>query len=158
MALAYLTGTATQGSADAFVEAEIATALAGQNARAMRVREILFELPRLVPLNATIVEVSVAISRRAQTALPNVTDRNVIAKVSRQIVTLTSGVAMQELVHRVTFAEDDEVLLVEDPIYLDVDSTGTSASNVVRFRLGYELVNINANDRLQLALQSLNDA
>jgi len=156
MALAYVVGTATQGSADAFVQAEIATALSGQTSRAMRIREILFEYTAQHFANNSVREV--CISRRSMSAMPNITDRNVIAKWTTCAVLTTSGAAVTQLVNRLQFSEDDELLVVEDPLYLVLDSATTSLTNVVYCRIGYELVNINANDRLQLALQSLNES
>lgn len=155
MALSYIVGTATQGGADAFVQAEIATALSGQSQRAMRVREILFELPSVGSANLATLEA--AICRRTMASMPNVTDRNVIAKYFRNVVLTTSGTYLGERVARLTFSEDDEVLVVEDPLYFVLDSNATSAANTAYARIGYELVNISANDRLQLALQSLNE-
>lgn len=155
MALSYYVGSATQGSADAFVAAEISTALSGQTSRAARVREILYELPSIAGTSAN---VEVALSRREQTAMPLITDRNVIAKIKIDKSFTTSGLAEFQRILRQTFTEDDNLLLVEDPLHLVLDSNGTSAANTVRVRVGYELVNISANDRLQIALQSLNEA
>lgn len=153
-ALAYLTGTATQGSADAFVEAEIATALQGLSNVAFRVRELLFELPNVG--NATGgPNIEAAISRRSKAAMPNITDRDVIAKIFHQANFTTSGAMNMERVRRLTFTEDDELLIVEDPVYLDVDSNATSAANTVRVRIGYERASISAVDRLTLLTQSL---
>lgn len=156
MALAYITGTATQGSADAFVQAEIATALSGQTQRAFRVREILFEFTAQHFANNSIREV--CISRRSQTAMPNVTDRNVVAKNTTVAVITTSGAQVAPLVHRFTFTEDDDLLVVEDPLYLVLDSASTTLTNTVYCRVGYEVTNINANERLALALSSLNES
>ena len=156
MALAYIVGTATQGSADAFKESEIQTALSGQTQRAFRVREILFELPNIG--NAAGVNVEVSLTRRTMAAMPNITDRNVIAKVTRQQNLTTSGAYIHDRVVRLTFSEDDELLIVEDPIYFQIDTASTTAANTGYARVGYELVNVSANDRLQLALQSLNEA
>ena len=154
MALAYIVGTVTEGSADAFTQAEIATALSGQTARAFRIREILFETPIITP-DASNFEL--VLSRRSQSSMPNITDRNVIAKLKVAKSMTTSGAVVQQIVQRLQFDEDDNLLIVEDPIYFCIDSATTSAALVGYVRIGYELVNINANDRLQLALQSLND-
>lgn len=157
MPLSYITGSATQGSADAFVESQIATALAGQTGRAFRIREIGFEFVAQSPVAAGAVY-ELAISRRSQAAMPNVTDRNVIVKDKRIYGYVTSGLYALDYMRRYTYTEDDNVLVVEDPLYLQLDSAATTAVNTVYCRIGYELVNISANDRLALALQSLNEA
>jgi hypothetical protein len=154
MALSYLTGSATQGSADAFVQAEISTALSGQTQRAFRVREVLFEHPLIAGNGANI---AISLSRRSKTAEPVITDRDVMAKVNVSVSLTTSGAFPLERVRRLTWAEDDELLIVEDPIYLVVDSASTGAANTVYCRIGYELVNISAVDRLTLLTQSLQE-
>lgn len=154
MALAYLTGSVTQGSADAFAQAEIATALTGLSNVAFRVRELLFERPPLA-LSGAADEIQVALSRRSKSAMPLITDRDVIAKINVILALTTSGAALQSVVDRLTFTEDDEVLVVEDPLYLDVDSNSTALANTVYCRIGYERTNISAVDRLTLLTQSL---
>ena len=152
MAQAYLVGTATQGSADAFVQSEIATALTGLSRVAFRVREILIEVAGPITLSS---EVSVAISRRTKAAMPSVSDRDVIMKQQLVGKFSTSGLVVYPGVHRYTYDEDDEVLIVEDPLYLILDSTGTSIANVVNARIGYERASISDVDRLTLLTQSL---
>lgn len=152
MALAYLVGAATQGSADAFVQAEVATALTGQNQRAFRVGEILFELSTALAFNA---DLQAVLSRRSKAAMPALTDRDVIAKWDLTTKLTTSGAVVTSRNVRFTFTEDDELLIVEDPVYLIVDSTGTGLANTVNCRIGYTSVSISAVDRLTLLTQSL---
>jgi len=155
MALAYIVGSVTQGGADAFAESEIATALSGQTGRAFRIRELLFERPFF---SATGSSLELTLTRRTMAAIPLITDRNVIARLKWHAVITTSGAYQEQLVERLTFAEDDELLVVEDPLYFQIDSTSTTLTSTAYCRIGYELVNISANDRLQLALQSLNES
>lgn len=154
MALAYLTGSVTQGSADAFAQAEIATALTGAGNIAFRVRELLFQFnPLALPGNNDVIDI--ALSRRSKSAIPNVSDRDALMVVKKGAVLTTSGMAIIDGVLRFTFAEDDEVLIVEDPVYLLVDSDSTGAAQTVYCRIGYERVSISAVDRLTLLTQSL---
>lgn len=153
MALSYLTGSVTQGSNDAFAEGEIATALAGAGNFALRIRELLFEVPN--NSQASGANVQVVLSRRSKSAMPLITDRDVIAKFDRLYGITTSGAVIYEKVIRFTFTEDDEVLIVEDPLYLDFDTASTSASSTAYVRIGYERVSISAVDRLTLLTQSL---
>lgn len=153
MALAYLVGSVTQGSNDAYAEAEIATALQGIGNVSFRVREILFELPFV--LDGDGEDIQIALTRRTKTAMPLITDRDVIAKYSRGVQLVTSGVIVENGVVRFTYTEDDDVRIVEDPVYLQVDSTATAATNTVYCRIGYERASISAVDRLTLLTQSL---
>lgn len=157
MALAYLTGSVAQGSADAFAQAEIATALTGVGNFAYRVRELLFELPNAAVIAAATDQIEVALSRRSKSAMPVITDRDVIAKIAFGRQFTTSGDSVTETVRRLTFSEDDELLIVEDPIYLLCDSAATALSSTFYCRIGYERVSISAVDRLTLLTQSLGE-
>jgi hypothetical protein len=154
MALSYIQGSVTQGGADAFAVASLATALSGISNIAYRVRELLFEIPRMTIVAAGNVEV--ALCRRTKAAMPNITDLDVIAKVKMgtELVGAAAGVA-QEYVKRYAFSEDDELLIVEDPLYLAVDSNASTLTQTVYCRIGYERVNISAVDRLTLLTASL---
>lgn len=155
--LAYFVGSVTQGAADAFASAEIPTALSGQTGKAARIREVIFEWAAQSPTAAG-SQYDVVISRREQASQPIITDRNVISKWKQVAGYITSGMYVMEYLRRLTFTEDDNLLVVEDPLTLCIDTSNTTAANTVYCRIGYELVNVNANDRLAIALQSLNDA
>jgi hypothetical protein len=156
--LQYITGTVTQGAADAYAEAEMATALSGVGNLSFRVREILLEVQNggavLTPNGATF---EIAVSRRTKAAMPLVSDRDVIAKIRRVSAQLSAvGFASTDLgVIRLTYSEDDDVRVVEDPLFLQVDGTATTQTVTVTCRIGVERVNISAIDRLTLLTQSL---
>ena len=153
MALSYLTGSVTQGAADAFAVAEIPTALSGITNVAYRVREILFQQPILAAINNVVLEACV--TRRTKAAFPLVTDRDVLAMVQQRFSFTTSGAWFQDRVLRFAYQESDELLVVEDPLYLVIDSNATGAANQFNVRIGYERVSISALDRLSLLTQSL---
>lgn len=153
MALAYLVGTATQGGADAFVQSEVATALTGISTFAYRVRELIFEIPTLAGANLSNVEV--CLTRRTKAAMPNISDRDVIAKFKRQTLFTTSGSQNFPMIERFTYSEDDDLLIVEDPLYFQLDTNATSAANTAYVRIGYERVSISAVDRLTILTASL---
>lgn len=156
MALSYIAGSALQGGADAFTTGVIATALSGISNVAYRVRELLFEIPRLNMLSATIVNFDLALCRRLPAAMPLITDSDVMAKVRIGNEMLTSGAISTQNVIRLHFSEDDELLIVEDPVYLAFDSTGSGLTQTAYCRVGYERVSISALDRLTLLTASLN--
>lgn len=152
MALSYLTASVVQGSADAFAQAEMATALTGLTNVAFRVREILFEFSAFGTVTS---DQFLWIARRSKTAIPAVTDRDVLAMHSLSYKFTTSGASSRKFVERLAFAEDDELLIVEDPLYLGIDSTATALTLTGYARIGYERVSISALDRLSLLTQSL---
>jgi hypothetical protein len=153
MALSYLVGSVTQGGADAFAEAEIATALQGIGNVAFRVRELVWQPGRGMNVNAA--EMRMSLTRRSKAAMPNANDRDIIGAVFLQSDLLTSGLANYSRWIRQSFTEDDELLIVEDPLYLQVDSNATTLTQTVYLRIGYERVSISAVDRLTLLTQSL---
>jgi hypothetical protein len=156
MALSYLGLSVTQGGADAFaISAAFDTGLSGQTQRAYRVRELLFEFPRPSAGAITNTNQELALCRRTKTAMPVITDKDVIAKVAWRVEIATSGAYLLDAVKRSAFTEDDELLIVEDSLYLAIDSNATTLTSTAYCRIGYELVNISAVDRLTLLTQSL---
>jgi len=153
MSLAYLPGTVTQGGADAFAIATVATALAGVTNVAYRVRELIYDFGRSPGVNASSLELS--LTRRIKTAMPLITDPDVLSKFRINAEFATSGLSHYESVIRLTFTEDDELLVVEDPLYFMIDSTLTALTQSAYCRIGYERVSISALDRLSLLTQSL---
>lgn len=154
MALSYLVGSVTQGGNDAFAQAEIATALTGAGNIAFRVRELLFEVPAVMAGANSNIEL--CLTRRSKTAMPVITDRDVIAKFKRQVIIAGAAfAATAENVMRLTFTEDDELLIVEDPVYLQIDSNAMVLTQTGYCRIGYERATISAVDRLTLLTQSL---
>jgi hypothetical protein len=151
--LAYLRGTITQGGADAFVQAQITTGLSGETRKAYRVRDLVIEYLSTIGGNAGSVEIS--FSRKSLAAMPALSDKHCIWRSEIRLSVLTSvGVFQSDDMIRQTF-EDDEFLIVEDPLYMQLDSTGTGATNVATFALGYEEVAIADDDRLELLVNSL---
>lgn len=155
MALRFIYGTATQGAADAFVASQITTALSGSSGIAYRVRELVLELSSPSIVVGGNADLQVALSRRTKTAMPLISDPDVILKQSFTHRLTTSGRWVIDLIKRFTYSEDDELLIVEDPLYLCLDSDGTSAVQVCSCRIGYEQVRISDVDRLTLLTQSL---
>lgn len=147
-----LVGTVVQGSADAFKEEMAATALTGQTKRAYRIDAILIEWPTVLNIDNQ-VSLELSITRRSKAAMPRISDIDVIykAKIIGDIVTsggaLTSGI--------VTFEPDGDLLIVEDPIYIQVDSNATALANTFSWQIRYTDKTISEVDRLTLLTQSL---
>lgn len=152
-ALSYLTAIVTQGSNDAFAETSVPTGLGAVGNQAFQVRELLFRMPGLPNVNAC--RVGLSLTRKSFSAEPNVTERTLIWKAERYVTFTTSGALYQDLIVRVQFDENDNLLLVEDPIYLSIDSDTTSAANVGRVRIGYISLAISEVDRLTLINNTL---
>ena len=150
----FLRGTVTQGGADAFAQAEIVTALSGQTRRAYRVRELLFELP-LFGTIASAANVELCCTRRSKAAMPNITDVDVLWKMKFGASVLTSGAFLWPSTQRFAFGEDDEIIIVEDPIYFQIDSNATTLTQTAYVRIGYEEVTLSEADRLAILVQSL---
>lgn len=155
-ALSYLSATLTQGGADAFAQTTIATALSGQTKTAYLLREICWEFTGVFGFHrADASEISLSLTRKSFAAMPTLLEKAIISKWKRTFGYATSGFAAGDTVIRVPFDADEAPIIVEDPIYAQIDSTATTEVNVVVVRLGYQLVNISEVDRLTLVANSL---
>lgn len=154
-ALSYLYCTVTQGAADAFVQASIATPFASADADVGLIRELLIEWPTTVT-NAAAVSWELCLTRKTQAAMPNISDKSVILKKKKLANMSTSGIYQDpKAVEREVFEERDNLLIVEGTLYAQLDTNATGAANVVQLRIGYEFVKIKDVDRLQLIANSL---
>lgn len=154
-ALAYLSGTLTQGSNDAFIQLSIATALTGQTKTVYRMASLDIEWPAIASVNA--VDYQFAITRKSYAAFPtsmNLEKSNIVYR-RRNVAFTTSGLWVANRQETITWSDDDAPIIVEDPIYAQFDSASTSATNVAYFRIGYWLDSISEVDRLQLIANSL---
>lgn len=152
MALGLLTGSVTQGSADAFAVASISTGLSGQTKLSFAINSILLELSDVQEKDSGQYEV--AICRRTKAAMPNITDPDVIYKFKIFTDFTTSGAIAIDGIK--TFEPQGDLLIVEDTIYLCIDSNATTATNTAYMAINYATKTISEVDRLTLLTQSLN--
>lgn len=151
-ALSYLTATLTQGSADAFIQAQISTALSGQTKVCYRLRELLIQGPQA---HGASVTQELSLTRKSFAAMPTALEKSLIHRWSRSASFTTSGLTMVESTIRLLWGEDDAPIIVEDPIYAQYDSATTSAASTIYIRLGYVTDSISEVDRLTLVANSL---
>jgi hypothetical protein len=152
MPLKWLTGTVTQGSADAFAEAEMSTGLSNVTRQAYRIRRIEFYVP--AGLIGADCEVGIQLMRKSTAAL-NPNSVACIAGWWRKVELTTSGMfAWDVFPNAQTYSRDEDLVIVEETLYLDVDSTGTSLSLTVGCRIGYETRTITENERLGIQAQT----
>jgi hypothetical protein len=153
--------TVTQGGADAFVEAELATALTGIVDRAYRVNEISYEVVTPASGNpfgvAATMDFELALSRRSKTAMPNINDADLIKKfhVAEIVSTLAGFQPIIDVAPVWQPRAGQDILIVEDPLFVQLDSTATTATLAVILTLDYEVVSISQLDRLTLLTLSL---
>jgi hypothetical protein len=152
MTAKFISGSVTQGSADAFATASITTGIASVNL-GLRIREIVVSWPSLVEVDAN---VQFEIMRRLPTAIVGVSDRRSVITQTRQIALTTSGLVVNDLITRIAYPKDLDLMIVEDPIYFSVDSNGTSLSNVIVCRIYYEEVRMTDVQKLSALQESAN--
>lgn len=151
----------TQGGADAFVEAQLPTALDGIVDRAYRVNEISFEVltpPTGYPFGAAAaMDLEIAITRRTKAAMPNIEDVDLIKKFhfAAQVLTAVGATPIFEAAPVWQPRGGQDILIVEDPLFVQVDSTATGNAFAVRVMIDYEVVAISQLDRLTLLTLSL---
>lgn len=155
-ALAYLTATLTQGGNDAFIQTSIATALTGQTRTVYRLASMEIEWPPFI--NSAGNDAQLSLTRKSFSALATsmVLEKSMIFYRRRTNMYSTAvGNVVYSRTELVTWSDDDAPVIVEDPIYAQLDTSGTSATNVAYIRLGYWLDSITEVDRLQLIANSL---
>ncbi len=143
----------SQGSADAFVQGSVLTGLTGR--QAYNVRSFQIELTNQAALSGSFSdwEIAVAITRRSKSAMPLLSDNDVLYKASWVCMSLTSGLAVFKPIE--IYVPDLEVPIVEETIYAQLDSTGTTFSNTAVARMEVELDTMSDIDRLNLITRSL---
>jgi len=150
--LKFLSGSVTQGSADAFATAEIATGLANANL-GYRVRGIQLSFPSPVEVDSDVV---IQLARRTPTAALSFSDRTLLWSYSRFLRLTTSGLLVYDNPIIWNIPKDMELIIVEDPIHILVDSSSTAAANAASARIYYEEVKLTALEKVTALAESLN--
>lgn len=158
--LSYLYATLTQGGADAFVQATIATPFTGFDAGVgARVKEILIEYGTstqgTVAISATSRQ-EVAITRKSLSAIPDISAPSLVLKQAKATNLSTNGGGVDvEMVRQVLYTDENAPLMVEANWYAQLDSNNTAVVNVARIRIGYEVVKVPEVQRLAIIAASL---
>lgn len=150
-ALTPLVLTATQGSADAFVQGSALTGLTGR--QAYNCRQITFEITNSLMALGADADFSLAVSRRSKTAMPLLSDTDVLFKWYWAYSMTTSGIAV--VANTFVITPQIEVPIVEETLYFQVDSTGSTLTLACVARLELELDTMSDIDRLNLITRSL---
>lgn len=151
--LLYLIGTVTQGSNDAFAQAELPTGLAAIGNQAFRVKEIIINTSALPAVNGC--NSAASLTRKSFAASPAVTERSLIIKQARTMRLTTSGATIEQQPGIYKYVNEDDLLIVEDPLYIQISSAATAQLNAAIFRIGYEQVRITEVDRLAILAATL---
>lgn len=151
MSLKWIVASATQGSNDAFVEAEIATGLSNVARTAYRIRVIEWYHSSLPGVDCQLE----MILRRNSSATIGYSSQAVIAGLRKVVDFTTSGAIVDEAFPNARhYSKDTELLIVEETLYLDVDSNATSQQNNCIVRIGVEQRSITENERLAILAAS----
>ena len=145
--------SATQGSADAFVETEIQTGLSTLGKTAYRILEVGLQLSNIPNVNGANIEF--ALSRASDTTVAAINDRSMLYRNYASVIFTTSGATYQPSVYRWQPLEDANVIIVEEVIYAQLDSGSTSQTNVAKGYILIEPLDITEADRTALIAQSL---
>lgn len=144
----------TQGGADAFVQGSALTGL--QARQAYRLDGVALSLSKatLTLLAGTAnYDWRVTLTRRSKAALPEISDVDVIASFSLVNHMTTSGALAFS--GDIYWKPDNEIPLVEDTIYAQLDSDNVGSAMTMIVRLDVTLDTISDIDRLNLIARSL---
>lgn len=152
MAIKWLTTTVQQGSADAFAEGELQTGLSNITGSCWRVRRIEFYVAALASADS---DITVQLSGKSLAAV-NVLANSCIAAVYRKVELTTSGSPVYEIwPNAQVYDRDYELLIVEESVYLTVDSSSTGAQNVAGVKIWVESRSITQTERLTIQASRL---
>jgi len=150
-----LSMSTTQSAANTFTSTSQVTGLEGQTTVGYRIIEAVFESDGPSAIAAAADDFSFALGRQDRTAMPLVTDVDVLYKFSLKGVNMAGTWVPSTII---TWQPDREIIIVEDPIFLMVETASIAAAQTVAGELFYEVVSISAIDRLTLLTQSLSGA
>lgn len=139
----YIIATATQGSNDAFAQTSVTTGLSLIGNLGYQVRGIHFQHSALQAVNG--VELVLALTRRSKTASAGYVDPDCIWSEIITVQMATSG--LHRSPRTGVWVPPGPVYIVEDSIFLQIDSTGTSAQNAVTIRIEYDIVRVTDAER-----------
>lgn len=144
----------TEGSADAFVQGSVLTGLSGRQAYNVRAFYLEFPTPQTLAGNLSAdSSIEVTITRRSKTAIPNLTDSDVLHKWSFINSLTTSGEVFFEATR--LYMPDLEVPVVEETLYAQLDSSAIGVALVAIVRMDVEIDTMSDIDRLNLITRSL---
>ena len=146
--------SATQGAANAFVQGSVLTGLSGRNA--YNVKAIAFDITPIITIGDIWAAVSVlemTVSRRSKVAIPTLADVDVIHRFTLVSDINTSGAVITPMTFY--FYPQIEVPIVEDTVYLQLDTNGIASAVTGIVRLEVELDTMSDIDRLNLIARSL---
>lgn len=153
-ALTPLVISATQGSADAFIQGSVLSGLSGRSA--YNLRAVSFEITGYVASSlANASEISLAITRRSKAAMPAISDSDVLWKRQWQFKLTTSGAVFIPTMCGTDIIGLAELPLVEETLYAQLDSSTTAATLTAIIRMEVELDTMSDIDRLNLITRSL---
>lgn len=149
MALKWLAASVTQGSNDAFAQSEFNTGLSNVTRSAFRIRRIEWFMPQIIGADSN---VDLVLRRNSASAVTFYsTEANPVIGAKRFVCELTtSGMSVVSQVQVDTYDRDLDLLIVEEQLYLNIDTNGTSTTNTGVIRIGYEVRTITENERLSI--------
>jgi len=151
--LNYLYATLTESAADVFVQATIATPVAGTGFAGV-VREIVVAWPR--PNIVAAANAEIALTRKTLTAMPDIDEKSLIFKRKRYIELGTQGAFFDpDGVQVLQYTDEQAPVIVEPNWYCQFDSAASGIALVAKIRIGYTLEKISEVDRLSIIATSL---
>lgn len=143
----YLTLTAVQGGADAFVQASVSTGIIPENGVGFKVigMEIAFSALQAVSAD---FDITWSLSRDTKTGVTGLSDDDIILYDGFYGSLTTSGQIL--IPGRVQYPPQEGIYIVEPTIYLQFDSTATGLTSTASMRVYYEEVGLNEVDILRI--------
>lgn len=150
-AAGFILASVTQGSNDAFAETTIPTGLSLIGNLAYQLRCVHWQTSAMLAVDAT--NIIVGLTRRTKSASSSWTDPDCIWLYRRDVELATSGAFTAESVG--TYVFPGPTYVVEDNLFLNIDSAGTSATNTALIRIEYDIVRVTDAERSALLARTV---
>jgi len=141
--------TCTQGGADAFVQGSVSTDLVPEDGYVYKVNRVVADLVTNISAIAADSQIEWSMTRDTKTAVAAFNDSDTIIHNTISFALVTSGAAFFNGLFEYDFA-DRGVFLVEPTIYAQFDSTATTLTMTMLFRIYYSLVRATEIDILRI--------
>lgn len=145
--------SAVQGAADAFVAATLNTGINVAANGAYRIKEIMWEFPTLNAAASPNIEW--ALSRASKTSMPTLADDDILFK-NKRVCYQQTGVGFQWLENVLIYTPQEDIILIEEQVFILLDSNATGLANTMVGRLTVEAAKVSTDERIAILQSRIN--
>lgn len=148
-----LISTLLQGGNDAFVQTSLNTGLSASGTSGWKITQIQIEYitPLNIPVNS---QIELALSRASQVAMPLLSEDDVLYKDILNFRIAASGGFIFDKIQE--YRPTEEIVLIEETVFLQLDSVATANANTAIVRVTVEEVKVSTAERIAILQSRIN--